>query len=540
MLEMEANSVEWIQAICNWLRNSSSDAAADQIGAWLEQAPTSDLDQLLEALAEGITRGEQNPRRWRLLMQLLTARVVRRRSASRGARASTSTDNTDEQAASELGAELDPGALADLFRDLAELDGAAAAHALQILAAQRDEESIQLLAATMADSPPNVWQHAAVALSPLWNASGEELELFFDRLQYHDPSPITLAVLLDLANFAVSKRRLREHPWSERAEQLQQLLQRLVLQLEKLQVRPDSFGSNVSDVQRILGDSISLCISLCHALGLIGEPTAIDALRGALDLSHRYIQTEAANALTRLGDQEGKSRLLQLASDPVARGRVVAFAEELGIADEIDEQLREPNKLAESELCAWLAEPDKFGIPPTTTELIDARTLYWPSYVEPRNCYLFRFTYQFIEQSVTNIGIAGPTTHAFLSNLSELSIDDMYAAFAGWDVEHEEIYAIPMPMLNMPQRTEADRQIAYLEAAGFERIEPHSLTFMLGQVALLAKLTRDGQVYWGVTDLTETVVFPTSNKPDALSDQVVLGIYRGRKILRTFNDENLD
>jgi hypothetical protein len=525
----ETSSLEWIQAICDWLRNASSETAADQIANWFELAELGEIEQLIEVLGGRLEKMTQAPRRWRLVMQLLAARLVKQLNAMR-----LRGDTADGESGVGRGL-ISPEALAELARGLAEIDGPAAAHTLQILAAQRDEESIQQLAAALADSPPAVWQHAALALSPLWNAGSDELELFFDRLQYHDPSPITLTVLLDLANYAVTRGRLSIHPWGERAPQLQTLLQRLVIQLERLQVRPESFGGSVEDVQRILGDSVALCISLCHALGLIGEQGSLDSLRSALELSHRHIQVEAACALTRLGDDAGKQHLLGLAVDPVARRRVVAYAEELGIAEKIDEELREPWKLAESELCGWLAEPDKFGLPPTTIELIDSRTLYWPSYVEPRNCFLFKFSYQLAEQTLVNIGIAGPTTHAFQANLCELELDDVYAAFAGWDVEHEEIYAIPMPMLNADQRREADRLSAYLEAAGFDQVEPRMLTFMLGEVALLAKLTKDGSVYWATSDGQETVALPTNSRPDALSDEVVLGIYRGRKILRAFN-----
>jgi hypothetical protein len=518
----EANSLERIQAICDWLRNASPATAVDHIGDWLDQADRREIEQLVEALGERVRKAGQIPRRWRLLMQLLASKLVRQQ--------------TEDRRVDSLGSSaVSPDLLAELARGLAELDGPAAAHVLQILASQRDEESIQQLSAAMADSPPAVWQHAAMALSPLWNASGDELELFFDRLQYHDPSPITLTVLLDLANYAVSRRRLVEHPWAERVDQLQTLLERLVTQLEKFQARPEAFGSSVEEIQRMLGDSVSLCVSLCHALGLIGVSSSLDALRGVLQLSHRRAQVEAAFALARLGDQAGTGHLLSLAADPVARLRVVAYAEELGIAEEIDENLREPSKLAESELCGWLAEPDKFGIAPMSIELSDSRTLYWPSYEEPRNCYLFKFTYQFADRALTNIGIAGPTTHAFQSNLVGLDCDDIYAAFAGWDVEHEEIYAIPMAMLNADQRREADRQTLVLEAAGCEHVEPRLLTFMLGEVALLARLNREGKPHWCVTNGDEIMAFPTSSRPDALTEEVVLSIYRGRKILRAFN-----
>jgi hypothetical protein len=224
-----------------------------------------------------------------------------------------------------------------------------------------------------------------------------------------------------------------------------------------------------------------------------------------------------------------------LANDPVARLRAVAFAEELDFADEIDESLRHPQALAESELAAWLASPEQFGLPPSSLELVDTRTQYWPSYDEPQSCFLFRYRYQLAGGEISNIGIAGPATHAFHADLSELAAEDIYAAFAGWQAEHEDIYEVPASTLNVAQRREADRLIALLEAGGFDQVQPIALTFLLGEVALLATAHRDGDRFGVVNDLHENVCFPLSKSPTSLTPELVLAIYRGRKLLRTFN-----
>jgi hypothetical protein len=344
-----------------------------------------------------------------------------------------------------------------------------------------------------------------------------------------------MAVLLDLANYSHRKHRFADHPWNEKRTELTSLLNSLIVRLQRLERQPQAFGQQVEEVQRILGDSVALTIGLCDALGLIGDPAAIPTLKEALELSHRRIQTEAAAALALLGDSTGKEHLIQLANDPVARLRAVAFAEELDFADEIDESLRHPQALAESELAAWLASPEQFGLPPSSLELVDTRTQYWPSYDEPQSCFLFRYGYQLAGGEISNIGIAGPATHAFHADLSELAAEDIYAAFAGWQAEHEDIYEVPSSTLNVAQRREADRLIALLEAGGFDQVQPIALTFLLGEVALLATAHRDGDRFGVVNDLHENVCFPLSKSPTSLTPELVLAIYRGRKLLRTFN-----
>ncbi|MEZ6134676.1 MAG: HEAT repeat domain-containing protein [Pirellulaceae bacterium] len=516
---MHISDSEWIDATCSWLKQSATETPGENITAAVAAAEISEIDRLLETLVLNFDTLGASPRRLRILMQLTASRMLQ-----------PSSDFTP----------LPPETLAAVYDRLSEVDGQAAAHALQIMASQAvagqgDEESIHCLAAILVESPPSNWQQVALALSPLWKASSDLLELFFDRLYDGFVHPATLAVLLDLANYSVRRGAFREHPWTHKQPELNSLLQSVVAQLEKLEKAPSEFGTSVDDVQRILGDSVALTVSLCDALGLIGNPQSLSSLSTALDLSHRRIQTEAACGLARLGDVRGKQRLIELAADPVARQRAVAYADELSFAEEIDEQLRYPQALAESELAAWLASPNQFGIPPSTIECIDSRTQYWPSYHEPQDCFLFRFSYALPTGTLSNIGIAGPVTHAFQADLANLPIDDIYAAFAGWQAEHEEIFEVPMPLLNPAQRREADRLIAELEAGGFEVTESIALTFFLGEVALLAKLSQAGKPLCAITDGVETMRLATSDHPSAMTPEVVLAIYRGRKLLRTFN-----
>lgn len=517
---MEIADGAWIQSTCNWLKQSTQDIASESLTLAIADANDAELETLFHLLVERFDELSKSPRRLRILLQLAASRLVALREVEAGS--------------------IEPETLVQAYDRLSEVDAQAAAHVLQILAAQGisadgDEESIDSLAGILVDSPPNDWQLVALGISPLWKSNADQLELFFDRLQDGFIHPTTMAVLLDLANFSVRKSKLDQHPWEAKRGELSSLLSSVVAQLEKLEKEPKQFGQSVEEVQRILADSVALTIALCDALGQIGDPQSSPVLTGALGLSHRRIQTEAAGALARLGDAAGRQRIIDLAQDSVARQRAVAYADELGFADAIDETLRLPMALAESALAAWLAAPPQFGFPPTSLEHIDSRTMFWPSYDEPQDCFLFRFTYEIPVGTISNIGMTGPVTHAFQTDLANLPIDDIYAAFAGWQAEHDEIFEVPLVLLNQAQRRQADALIAHFEDLGFEVTEGIALTFFLGEIALLAKLSQDGRQLCGITDGVESLRYSITNHPTSMSPEVVLSIYRGRKLLRSFN-----
>jgi len=100
---------------------------------------------------------------------------------------------------------------------------------------------------------------------------------------------------------------------------------------------------------------------------------AIPRLTEAMQLKHRRVQTEAAGALARLGDELGTEHLIALVNEPSARLRVIAYADELGMGDRIDDRFRTVESTAEAEMALWLSQPSQMGVPPTLVETIDQR-----------------------------------------------------------------------------------------------------------------------------------------------------------------------
>jgi hypothetical protein len=153
---------------------------------------------------------------------------------------------------------------------------------------------------------------------------------------------------------------------------------------------------------------------------------------------------------------------------------------------------------------------------------------------------LFRFQYVVTvegegERSFSNIGIAGPLAHAFLADLGDLSPDDIYAAFACWQAQHEGIREYDVPRLSQSEQLEVERLKRRLHDAGYANIEPQTMGYFFSDKALVALCEREGVAGVAVADFQEIVFFPRRGGARSLGPGEVYCIYKGRKLLKTFN-----
>lgn len=404
------------------------------------------------------------------------------------------------------------------------------------LAAARGPDDLALLAELLAASPPGEAPQLAAALGPLFRPEEYDPQPLFPRLldalvHKHLAGPV-----LDLANYLTREGRLSTHPAAGRTKELISLLGALVQRLGTIEEKPDADSRTAQQVGSIVAESLPLAVSLCDALALAGDRDAVGKLYQAMELRHRRLRTEAAAALARLGEKAGADILVELAAEPVARLRVLAYAEELGFLDRIDAKYQTAAARAESQLALWLAQPSQFGIPPTSLELIDQREMFWPSYNDPVECFLFRFQYALGGGVYANIGIAGPLEHAFAADLADLPPDDIYAAFAGWQAEHEDLREQDVATLGDQQRVEVSRLERRLRDAGYDAITPRTLALFFGERVLIAEAERQGHPGIAIaTSGGETTFFPRGASSRPLGVVEAYSIFKGRRLLRTFN-----
>lgn len=327
-----------------------------------------------------------------------------------------------------------------------------------------------------------------------------------------------------------------QHPASARGGELARLLGQLSQQLGCIEENPETTGEAPRELSQKVDECVALVVALCDSVALIGETAAVGKLYQALELQHRRIRTEAAAALATLGESRGVDALVELASEPVARLRVMAHAEELGVADKIPEQYRTETAQAEASVALELAQPAFFGVPPSSIELLDSRTQFWPGYEKPIPCYLFRYDYRFQNAAYTNVAMAGPLVHTFITDLSGLPVEDIYAAFAGWQVEHESVFEVPMNEVSLEQRDIAERLERQLREDYYEATQPLRLGYFFGDQALVARAIRDGVAGIAVVDQNGIEWFPTSDQHHSLGAEEAFCIYKGRRLLRLFNN----
>lgn len=406
---------------------------------------------------------------------------------------------------------------------------------LQCLSWNRNEHAIKLLVEVLLKLPPHDWSGTALAISPLMRSTAWKIDWVFPKLLEGLHHSTTVAPFLDLGNYVVRSKMATEHPMKSMQASLLQLLGGVVARMGVMEEDPRKFGESVEAIQHVLNESVALCVSACDAVGLMGDQAAIPKLNQAMQLRHRRVQVEAAAALARLGDEAGKKALLDFAKDHATRLRVLQYCRELGLEDQVEESWKSPVAVAESELSIWLSQPTQMSLPPTDIELICQQTLYWPGFEDPQECYLFRYSYRFPDCEFSNIGMAGPIVHSFAADLGDLSEEDIFAAFAGWCAEHHDIYEVESFHFNSAQDAEARKMETYLRQEGYDEIRPLFLGFFVGERALVASAHKGEVAGTVVTDGLEIVWFPEKRSTRPLRPEDVYSIYKGRKILRTFN-----
>lgn len=386
-----------------------------------------------------------------------------------------------------------------------------------------------------ADAPPLNEQAIPPAITPLLKKASLPAQFYSRLLSGALAHPALAPVCIDLMNYQVRNQHVSSHPAKDQADMLNQLLGATVYQLKKIELGEIDPDQPAERTRKAVADAVALVVSLCDALALSEHDAAADHLREATTLRHRQIQTEAAAALARLGYQDGVDQLLRLSAEPVARPRVLNYAEELGLLEKIPEERRSDLALAESRLALWLADPRNFGVAPSQLELADARELYWPGYEHPVLCYLLRFRYGVGTAAYENLGLVGPLTHAFREDIRWLALDDAYAAFAGWQAEHDEIYQLPAASALQSHQPLVQHSLNLLEQHDFSSPEVELLGHFFGEWLLVISAHSEHGEGFAITD-GQTLNWFGNHDDHPVSAEFAYMVYRGRRVLRAFNE----
>ncbi|MCD0460620.1 HEAT repeat domain-containing protein [Roseiconus lacunae] len=406
---------------------------------------------------------------------------------------------------------------------------------LQLLTQARSDDALKVLVERLIERPLDDWMQVGQVLGPLMSHNDWDIDALFPKLLECISEPSTAAPLLDLANYLYRSERVDPHPAAEMVTSLQELLGAVSRRLERFEEDPRSFGDDVPTVQKRLGEAVALAVSLCDSLACIGDATSVGKLNQTVTLKHRRVQCEAAGALAKLGDEEGRKRLIELADEPAARLRAIAYADELGIGEEIEDRLRSDESTAEAEMALWLSQPHQMGVPPTHVEVAANRRMLWPSFDDPVDVILVRFEYNTGSGLYSNIGLTGPGVSALSCDLADMPIDDIYAIYAGWHADHPDIFTVPANSQNEAQLRVMETFQQHLQHIGYEELKPQLLGLFLDERAGVFSAVREGTQCLVVTDGLETIDHATAGRHRPLAAEDIFNLYKGRKMLRTFN-----
>lgn len=434
--------------------------------------------------------------------------------------------------------EIPPAAIEraiQLYRSL----GAAsqARHSLLTLFAHSGgPDELTAFAELIVSDPPSRAEDVVLAFVPFFQKQKRLAPALFPRLLDALEHPSTAAVVLDLANFLTRQGLAAPHPASARAGRLATLLGGLTSRLARMEEHPEEFGDSPQPLHVVVAESVDLIVGLCHALAMIGDVSATGKLRQTLELSHRRLRTEAAFALASLEDERGLEVLAEMAAEPVARTRVLAYLEELGMLSRAREADRSPTARAEGELAAWLASPVGFGLPPQKLELFDVRRQFWPGSDEEVDCYLYRYEYRLGEQELSGVAMTGPITHALRAGLEDLPPADIYAIYAGWCVEDgEAIERLAPEQLSAEQLSEWRRRQGELVKLGYQDVRLVKMGRFLAERHFVATARRRQQPGVAIIDGGQLEWHPVRPGPRPLGPDEFYDLHLGRILLQAFN-----
>ncbi|MEE2825095.1 MAG: hypothetical protein VYE64_00550 [Planctomycetota bacterium] len=411
---------------------------------------------------------------------------------------------------------------------------------LGLLATLGSQVALNLWEDRVCQDPPQHRSGIILAFAPLMEHRAELTQPLFDKLLTRAFSHLPVAAaVLDLANFAFRSGLLVPHPAASRAEQLTVLLGELAGQMARIEEGSIPENWEPLQISQTVSDAVALIIPICDALALMEHEAAIGKLNQVLDLKHRRLQTEAAAALAKLEDERGRQALIDLAEHPSVRTRVLAYADELGLGSQISLEYQGDIATAEAHLATWLAEPEQMGIAPSEMKLRDNRELNWPSYEHPVQCYLFEYRYGSGDQAYRNLGISGPLTHAFSADLTHLSRLDTYAAFAGWQTTHQEVFAVPIDRARQAMPGVVAKLEQQVDTEQYSEIEPLALAGFFGEYQLVVSARPAGTDETGTGTLVvgsdRSDWIESGNRAAPIDWTVALDIWRGRRLLVNFN-----
>ena len=165
---------------------------------------------------------------------------------------------------------------------------------------------------------------------------------------------------------------------------------------------------------------------------------------------------------------------------------------------------------AKSDLALWLSQPEQFALPPTKIELQEQRTMDWPGFDGPQECFLLQYDYGMGENVYSNIGFSGPFACALALDMKAFNNDTLFAMYLANDVEDPSESKVAWDSLSEYERRALGGLVDDLEEKGFREVRALAKLTCLGHSAVLcqglSRGTTDEGNGWGILTDGESVI----------------------------------
>jgi len=336
----------------------------------------------------------------------------------------------------------------------------------------------------------------------------------FDALSDPLPPDFIAVGLLDAANAAAIAGSLSKHPFDSPTgrEQIRHWL---------TDPNPDHF---------------SYAHSATATLPFITGDMREDFFLLAMDHLDAGVRMEAAWAAAKVGRSSGWELLAEFCRQVSHSEMAQQYLTELGRADLIPAEVRDPSFQAKATFAQWLAHPNELGRPPDELEIVDHRMLHWPPERAAQPFWLIRYLARDetgLEPDDVDCGLVGSTTWCFFSyEMNRRPPEDVYAIHCYWEMEHANL-------IMQADATDPKEYASILTQWRGEPLQSAVVTHVAelspelnppSRMVALASAKLNGEEGWVALDDAGGAWYPKAEQPDA-HDSGVLKIHVGRQLL---------
>lgn len=284
-------------------------------------------------------------------------------------------------------------------------------------------------------------------------------------------------------------------------------------------------------------DHFSYAQSATATLPFLSAVQRDELLSLAMEHPDKNVQLEGAWASAKLGGESDLKILGRWCLDPNYSAKARRYLDELGRADLIPAEAKDPNFEAKAEFANWLAHPNELGQPPDELEIVDSRELAWPPEREKKRFWLIKYVVKDstgLADDDVDCGLVGSMTFClFSSRLAERPPEDGYAIHCYWEMQGEKL--IEETNVENPKKHESfltqwtGGKLENAEVVTIAELSPR-LRYPQRRVALAAA-TLDGEQGWVVLDGPRSTWYATADMPKDEHATKALDIHVGRQLL---------